>query len=399
MSSKGFLGRLKQFDAYPKTLEDFRIKTFGGATVTIVSGIIMLVLFVSELHYFLQTEVNPELFVDTSKGQKIRINLDVSFPRLACAYLSIDAMDISGEHQLDVDHHIVKVRLDKEGKAVAEPEKHTDLGEHGDSAEKKFLKAVSKDGENEKKEEEKCKSCYGAETEHLKCCNTCEDVREAYRRKGWAFVNPDGIEQCEKEGWSDKIKAQKNEGCRVSGYLEVAKVAGNFHFAPGKSFQQSHVHVHDLQPFGVSSFNISHTFHRLSFGTDYPGIQNPLDGRSAIDNAGSMMYQYFVKVVPTVYKKLSGKVIRTNQYSVTKHEKGIKLAGGLGEQGLPGLFVLYDLSPMMVQITESRRSFMHFLTGVCAIIGGVFTVAGLIDSMIYHSMRSLQKKMELGKHT
>ena len=43
-----------------------------------------------------------------------------------------------------------------------------DLGEHGDSAEKKFLKAVSKDGENEKKEEEKCKSCYGAETEHLK---------------------------------------------------------------------------------------------------------------------------------------------------------------------------------------------------------------------------------------
>ena len=26
-----FLGRLKQFDAYPKTLEDFRIKTYSGA--------------------------------------------------------------------------------------------------------------------------------------------------------------------------------------------------------------------------------------------------------------------------------------------------------------------------------------------------------------------------------
>ena len=26
------LGRLKQFDAYPKTLEDFRVKTWGGAT-------------------------------------------------------------------------------------------------------------------------------------------------------------------------------------------------------------------------------------------------------------------------------------------------------------------------------------------------------------------------------
>ena len=24
-------GRVRQFDAYPKTLEDFRVKTFGGA--------------------------------------------------------------------------------------------------------------------------------------------------------------------------------------------------------------------------------------------------------------------------------------------------------------------------------------------------------------------------------
>jgi hypothetical protein len=27
----------------------------------------------------------------------------------------------------------------------------------------------------------------------MRCCNTCEDVREAYRLKGWAFVNADQI--------------------------------------------------------------------------------------------------------------------------------------------------------------------------------------------------------------
>ena len=32
MASSAVLGRLKQFDAYPKTLEDFRVKTWGGAT-------------------------------------------------------------------------------------------------------------------------------------------------------------------------------------------------------------------------------------------------------------------------------------------------------------------------------------------------------------------------------
>ena len=58
---------------------------------------------------------------------------------------------------------------------------------------------------------------------------------------------------------------------------------------------------------------------------------------------------------------------------------------------------MYELSPIMVKFTETSKSFAHFLTGVCAIIGGVFTVAGIIDSMVYHSMRSLKKKVDLGK--
>lgn len=34
----------------------------------------------------------------------------------------------------------------------------------------------------------------------MKCCNTCEDVREAYRRKGWALTSFEGIVQCDREG-------------------------------------------------------------------------------------------------------------------------------------------------------------------------------------------------------
>ena len=33
-------------------------------------------------------------------------------------------------------------------------------------------------------------SCYGAESGDIQCCNTCEEVREAYRKKGWAISNP-----------------------------------------------------------------------------------------------------------------------------------------------------------------------------------------------------------------
>ena len=32
-----------------------------------------------------------------------------------------------------------------------------------------------------------CESCYGAESAVLKCCPTCDDVKTAYRVKGWSF--------------------------------------------------------------------------------------------------------------------------------------------------------------------------------------------------------------------
>lgn len=390
MSGAGdFISRLRRFDAYPKTLDDFREKTFSGAAVSIVAGLVMLALFASELSYLLTTEVQPELFVDTSRNEKMRINVDMVFHHMPCPYLSIDVMDISGEQQLDVDHNLFKQRLNKDGVPIREGEVQTDLGEENKTA-------VVLSSLNQTLDPLRCESCYGAETIDAPCCNTCEEVREAYRRRGWAMNNADGVIQCEREGWTRKMKEQSEEGCSAYGYLLVNKVAGNFHFAPGKSFQQHNIHIHDMHQLGRSTFNLSHSIKRLSFGTEYPGQVNPLDDHEEIfDKAdGSAMYQYFVKVVPTRYRRANGQQINTNQYSVTSHVRHIN--NQFGEQGLPGVFVMFDISPILVQLTEHRRSFMHFLTSVCAIIGGVFTVAGMIDALIHHTIRTWRKN-QLGK--
>ena len=109
-----FLDAIKKFDAYPKTLEDFRIKTLGGGAITVVAAVVMIMLFTSEIQDYLTPSVDEQLFVDTTRGSKIKINLDLVFPKIGCDFLSLDAQDVTGEQQISVEHNIYKRRLDLE---------------------------------------------------------------------------------------------------------------------------------------------------------------------------------------------------------------------------------------------------------------------------------------------
>ena len=92
---------------------------------------------------------------------------------------------------------------------------------------------------------------------------------------------------------------------------------------------------------------------------DFSGLVNPLDDHLEHSaDEGSAMYQYFVKVVPTRYMKLRGQEVKTNQYSVTSHKR--VLGRGFGETGLPGTFFMFELSPILVQLTETRRYAAQF---------------------------------------
>ena len=185
-------------------------------------------------------------------------------------------------------------------------------------------------------------------------------VRSAYRKKGWAFTDPQHIEQCAKEGYAQKLLDQAGEGCHFWGALAVNKVghrlpafssqsiyllelgpilapahlqpavlqvAGNIHFAPGRSFQQGSMHVHDLVPFGTEEFDVSHTVHKLSFGKEYPGMKNPLDGvlvpkmnaHNPMGKTGT--YQYFLKV--RSFKNLCAEFIH-----LTEELQRLPAAGG-----------------------------------------------------------------------
>ncbi len=49
-------------------------------------------------------------------------------------------------------------------------------------------------------------------------------VREAYRRRGWALLEMDKVEQCHREGYQEELQSQKGEGCHMWGQLLINKV-------------------------------------------------------------------------------------------------------------------------------------------------------------------------------
>ncbi|KAI9102549.1 endoplasmic reticulum vesicle transporter-domain-containing protein [Phlyctochytrium arcticum] len=381
VKSSGFLEKLKDFDAYAKPIEDFRVKTTSGAAVTLASAVVIVILLFSEFIDWRRIEMQPSLEVDKARKEKLWINLNISVPKVPCYLLTIDVMDVAGEHQNDIESTIYKVRLDEQGRHI-EAEK----GAIGESKDTPQSKAVDPNF---------CGSCYGAPPPEGNCCNTCESVQKAYAEKAWSIADLTRFEQCVAEGWAEKIATQSKEGCNIWGSVEVNKVAGNFHLAPGKSFLQSGMHVHDLQPYlRQHKFDFSHTINSLSFGR-MVGFANPLDGVSKHTTKEYYMYQYYIKVVSTRFKFMNGTVINTNQFSATEHERDTAPRSGSG--GLPGVFLNYDISPMLITYTEYRKPLSHFLTDICAVVGGMFTVAGILDSFIYTTEKTLKRKLDLGK--
>ncbi|KAE8352075.1 endoplasmic reticulum vesicle transporter-domain-containing protein [Aspergillus coremiiformis] len=427
--------RFTRLDAFAKTVEDARVRTTSGGVITIASLLIILWLVWGEWMDYRRVVVLPELVVDKSRGEKMEIHLNMTFPRLPCELLTLDVMDVSGEQQTGVVHGINKVHL-------------SSPAEGGHVLDVKALELHSEQEAAKHLDPNYCGDCGGVPPPagEKQCCNTCEEVREAYAKHQWAFGKGENIEQCEREGYAQRLDAQRREGCRLEGVLRVNKVIGNFHIAPGRSFTSGNIHVHDLENYferdlpDAEKHTMTHIIHQLRFGPQLPEElsnrwqwtdhhhTNPLDNTQQDTSDPAYNFMYFVKVVSTSYLPLgwdplfSTKVhtgyrdsplgshgiayghqssIETHQYSVTSHKRSLGGGNAADEghkerlhaaNGIPGVFFNYDISPMKVINKEVRpKTFVGFLTGVCAVIGGTLTVAAALDRGLYEGAMRVKK--------
>ena len=183
------------------------------------------------------------------------------------------------------------------------------------------LSAESKNngkGENEEEadDEEECGSCYGA-GDPGECCNTCDDVKRAYRRKSWHIQNLSEISQCKHAVRADR---ETDEGCNIHGFVALGTGGGNLHFAPDRQWEKEGdnkaLKLNEMLGgfIGLDSilemfneqfeqFNVSHTVNKLAFGPylsprtrDALNLTSQLDGASRTVTDGYGMFQYYVSL-------------------------------------------------------------------------------------------------------
>jgi len=354
--------RFSSFDVYPKTLSEFRQRTFTGAIVSISCTVLIALLTIVELVDFAHVKKTDHLFVDTSRGQQLRININITFPVLPCSVISLDTLDLSGNHAPDQQRTIHKMRLDGAGRRMPPSPPQADDA-HAHPTGRRLLFDTHNHGGH-----------------HSGGMAGRPDARQFGKpdvllSKLLAEILPSVID--DKEAIAE-LRAHIGEGCHIEGSVLVNKVAGNFHFSLAKADHHVLMSVYGKR----DSINVSHVIHQISFGEPYPDMINPLDETPKMLYEGSGYFQYYIKVVPTVFEPLRGEPVHTNQYSYTEL---FRTTSELDK--LPAVYFHYELSPIMARVTYARRPYSSFLTGLCAIIGGVVTVAGMIDSALFKLYR------------
>lgn len=324
-----FLARFKSLDIYRDIPKDLTQQTTTGALVSVICGIAIIYLFISEFSSYLTIQTESQMYVDAPRDTAdshamIQINLNITLHQVPCAILSVDAQDIMGTHIVDVGGELRKSRLSSMGLPMV------------DSA-------------------------------------------------GYPLP-PEG---------GDPVQ-QRGEGCNVHGYLIVKKVPGNFHIS-------CHAHPDLIEVFYAQSMmNVSHTIHHLSFGdtvrVNAAAGTNPLNGVSRIvvpneenrQGESPVSFEYYIKVVPTTFEFIDGTIEHSYQFDANSNEV-------IGHYRLPALYFRYDTSPITMKFRQFRTAFSHFVVQVCAIIGGVFTVMGMINTFVHSSLEHVLKKAQINK--
>lgn len=383
--------KIYKFDLFPKFDKKFeenaRCRTVTGGIVSVATICIVLFLVFSEVRYFFSVVHHHNMMVDTALEGDMKFFVDLAVYHIPCDVLVVVTADTFGGITVLSDGELKKERFPYHRSLLP-----TDINSSG----------MPSTGE--------CLSCFGARQEG-KCCQTCEDLRNAYESKNLPFdiFNPAFL-QCSHNVKELRSTNSSSEGCRIHGSLTVPRISSSLHVLPGRIVSVMGLQRYDPMFTCASELNFSHRISSLTFGDYFPGQLNPLAGSTQIrgdlqvqtKKQANGRFSYFLQVIPTIFESRSlvlGKkdVIESHQYSATYHyipcnPNKTTSSGELNINTLqPGVFISYDLSPIKVVIREEHpySSVTHLILQLCAVCGGIVTVAGLLDALFFRGIQKI----------
>ena len=182
------------------------------------------------------------------------------------------------------------------------------------------------------------------------------------------------------------MSSDMHPGCMLQGHLLVNRVPGNFHI-------EARSVNHKMNP---KMSNLSHTVHHLSFGPVLSkragrylsGIKreifdmdstHPMDGAVYISRQSHEAFHHYINIVSTSLEV--GRYRGSNEILAYQMVQSSQIMH-YQEEEIPEARFSYDLSPMAVDIEIRGKPWYQFITSMCALIGGVFTVSGLLASFL-----------------
>lgn len=342
---------MRKFDLFPKVADDsFDVRTKAGGVISLLTFLFMIIITIVEIKEHSKTIIKQRPILEQSNKRSQRptsvfFNITVGYP---CQLLQITVKDISGNHQVDFAKKITRQRLDKNLQPLSSPISDDDPQSIFNS----------------------CGNCYGSN--YTKCCMTCFDIASSFKLQDKLVPNLNGLEQCVR----DKKSIDDKETCRLYGELSTTFSKGQILVNAGGQLQLPVHYKHDLTYFG-DSVNLSHWITIFRFGPDFDGLKNPLDNSRWLQRGhGFYFYRYSLNLVKTITKNTVG-----NQYSASFNQ--FKIEKTVSKRH-PSIAFDFDTSPIAVQFSIERRSLLTFLTSLFAILGGGFTIGGLIDSFVFN---------------
>ena len=303
----------------------------------------MILLLMNEYFNYKKTNMTSLMYVDKNRGSdNLQVNLDIDLYNLPCELLSIEIRNHLGLNVKNIEGNLTKYTFDSKRKIIGQkPYSLESLGK------------------------------FNHDHDH--------------------FAQPD----------YELVKTQiKNkEGCKLKGKFFLDAVPGTF-IISSMAFSPT---IEKLRREGLDKTNVEHVINDLSFGERIPryrllgfgyrayNLIHTLKNKNRLNDKIPMTYQYYLKIVPTKFRYYN---------RGTTYDKYQYTANSFSENSLdriPILFFRYDLSPITVEYKQIKMSFLTFMINVFAILGGVFTVAGIIDAIIHKSVLMLLRKAEMNK--